>query len=762
MAEFGLSGSAVRALVIKCDILLILEYLEPDVTRIFSRSGRFPRRSLPVRLQAHSADCGAACLSMTLSYHGVNVSLERLREATETGRDGVSARVLLETARRFGLTGRGVRVSLAGLRNLPPGSILFWRSSHFVVFEKCTKKHIYIIDPAMGRRRLDCESAQHLFTGVALAFTSPMRSVQLRGEGGEADSSDGVPAPWRLLVQFVPRRRSWALLMATSLLLLAYSFATPWVFSVAIDDTRSVGRSDDLPTYAALVIFLSASYFCLHYLRSAAILRFRAATDKKLTDGVFSHLMSLPYQFFAWRSPSDLAQRIRTSAVVRRVITDSVVSSVFDGALTLISLVLLSVADYRIAVLLILLCVLQVGVVVAAWKRQSYLHADALERRTQAESQLHELLENIATLKSAGLEAALGERWRRSFADEVEYGDRSRHHLAMVTSISIGIQFSAPLFVLLVAMNRVAEGDMSVGKAVCLAAFSAGLFASLTKLVEACLQLTALRGPLTRLADVFGAAPEVRSEESVEAAGELGDIELVDVHFGYPGAADVTLKGVSLKICEGSVFCVVGKSGSGKSTLAMVLAGLIDPSHGERLIGGTRLNAAAASPGRNSIAFINQDSRVFSGSIRENIAMGFPDATDEAVCAAAKAALVHDEIMAMPMKYETSLRPGGAGISGGQRQRITLARALITRPRYLIMDEATSALDQKTEEELFSSLRSVGCTLVIITHRLSAVREADTIAVFDQGRVDAIGSHEHLIGCSDLYKSLYEAGLSAG
>ncbi|TLQ46315.1 peptidase domain-containing ABC transporter [Streptomyces marianii] len=705
------------------------------------------RRAVPVQLQSQVSDCGPASLFMTLRYHGINVSLEQLRLDTGCGRDGVSARTLLTTARSYGLPGRGVRSSLAGLGGLPAGSILFWKFNHFVVLERALRSHVYVVDPAYGRRRLRMEDASRLFTGVALEFDSPIPSEAGKG-------TDYRPrSPWRYLAFFFPRSRKWIYLTMMSLAILLFGLVAPLVTAYVVEN-RGLGGSLG-PVQAIGAVAVSAvSFFLLQLFRGIVILELQTAAEKRVTLGIFNRLLSLPYAFFSRRAPVDLALRVRTSSAVRHVLTNSMVSAAFDGVLVLSYLAMLMVADLGTALWVLGLVVLQTGVLAMAWRHQVYLSADALECQAEADSELNEVLEGIETVKSGGLDQVMGQRWANSLVEELNARTRGRRHFTLISSFVLAAQFTAPLCVLAIGAAKVANGDLTLGAMTAFTSLSIGVFMPLTNLVLSGLQVAGVKAPLTRLGDIFDAEPDQLGSAGSASFSDQADLRLEGVGFVYPGATDAAVSDVDLVVTARSFVAVLGASGCGKSTLAMILSGLYVPNDGRILIGADSFADIDRASLRRSISFVNQDARVFAGSIRQNITMGAPDATEADLEWAASVAHIHDDIMKMPMAYETLLGSGGAGLSGGQRQRVSLARALIRRPRVLILDEATSALDRLTEERVIASIRELGCTLIVITHRLAAAVDADEIVVLDGGRIVQRGRHNELRFAQGQYRDL--------
>lgn len=688
------------------------------------------RHRPPVQFQSQASDCGPASLMMTLRYHGIPVSIEQLRQDTDCGRDGVSARSLLTTARGYGVPGRGVRTSLEGLRNLPPGSILFWQFNHFVVLERATRQHVHVVDPAYGRRRLRTEDAARLFTGVALEFDVPVRSVP-RSHPEEAPRS-----PWRHLAYFFPRSKNWLNLAAASLAILIFGLLAP-LASAYVVDHRGLGGVLG-PAAAAFAVASSAlTFFLLQLTRGIAILALQTAADKRVTLGIFNRLLALPYGFFARRTPGDLALRVRTSTSVRTVLTASVLSAGFDGVLVSCYLAVFFLLDLQEALWVSLLAVTEIGFLLLAWRPQVYLAADELECRARSNSGLHELLDGIGTVKAGGLDEVMGSRWAHSLMEEINTGTRRSRHFILFSSLVASIQFTAPVLVLVTGAFTVSAGRLSLGEMTAFTSLSMGVFVPLTSLVLAGFQVATLKAPLTRLGDILDAEPDEPDGLAKSRLGTQADLIAAGVRFHYPGVASAVLTDIDLTVPTGGFVALMGPSGCGKSTLAMVLAGLHTPSSGQVLIGGKALDEISRAALRRSISFVNQDARIFAGSIRDNITMG-AGAEGGDTCdyvSAATIAQIHDDISAMPMGYGTLLGPGGTGLSGGQRQRIALARALVRHPRVLILDEATSALDRAIEKRVISSIRERDCTLILITHRLAAASDADEICIIGDGKI---------------------------
>ncbi|MEU9130646.1 peptidase domain-containing ABC transporter [Kitasatospora sp. NPDC048540] len=706
------------------------ERLRAARTRIPGRPGA---ERLTVCFQTQVSDCGPAALVTVLRQHGVEVSLDAVRARADSGRNGASARTLLEIAREYGVKGRGVRADLDALRRLRPGAILFWNFNHFVVLAGAGQDHVDVVDPAYGRRRLSRAAVAESFTGVALEFDPPLAGTAKAGRGTES------AGPWRRLRQFLPGRRELGLLIAASVALMAFELALPLTAGILVERVVPDGSATTLWGAGALLAAVAVLFLLLQLARSVLVAKRQAVIEKRLTLGIVNHLADLPYDFFTVRNPGDLAMRARASNVLIQVLSVTAVSAVLDSLLVLAYLVAMVLADPPMAALVAGLVAVQAGLLVVTWRRQTELSQEVLERQTKAQEELVEMLESISSLKSSGLEGLAAERWSHTLVHEVNKRLGARRNLALFTSLSRTVQFGAPLAVLLAGIRLVLTGRDSLGEALGFMTLTIALFIPLQGMFDAGSQLAAVRPTLARLDDVLRAAPEPRGALIGTGVAEPGRITAEGVSFRYPGAPRPTLTDIRLDIRPGQFVAVVGRSGSGKSTLGMLLAGLYVPTGGAITVDGMPFAELDRPTYRRRIGYVNQNAHLFGGSIRDNILLGSEDIGEDELRTAVRLAHVHREITAMPMGYETLVAPGGHGMSGGQRQRIVLARALAKQPKLVILDEATSALDPALEESIMRDLLAAGITVVIIAHRLTVLDDADQVIVMRDGRIVEAG-----------------------
>jgi ABC-type bacteriocin/lantibiotic exporter with double-glycine peptidase domain len=312
----------------------------------------------------------------------------------------------------------------------------------------------------------------------------------------------------------------------------------------------------------------------------------------------------------------------------------------------------------------------------------------------------------------------------------------------------------SPLLLLWLGVIQVLNGTMQLGTMIALNSLASIFVSPLSSLASSATELPIIRSHLERIGDVMEADVEQEVQQAQEPPQLTGRIQLEHVSFKYDGNSPIVLKDITVDIAPGQKIAIVGPTGSGKSTLGKLLLGLYLPTEGEILYDGIPLRSLNYQSVRSQFGVIMQDARIFSGSIWENIAFNNPGMDMESIIKAAKLAALDDDIAQMPMRYETFVAEAGNTLSGGQRQRLAIARALANNPSILLLDEATSALDVITEHVIEQNLKSLACTQIIIAHRLSTVRHADTILVLYQGCIVESGSHTELLAKQGYYAKL--------
>jgi ABC-type bacteriocin/lantibiotic exporter with double-glycine peptidase domain len=691
------------------------------------------------------ADCGAACLSMVLAYHGHSALLGEVREATGTGRGGVDALRLVEASAHYGLIARGVRADVDQLHLLPAGSVLHWGFDHFVVFERSRRGSVDLVDPAVGRRRVPLAEFGKRYTGIAITFEP--------GQGFRRKKAS-ARGTWRYLRPVLGQVRLVRRTLVTSLSMRVFALALPLLMSVLVDQVLRTGDSQLLVTVSLAGLVMVAYFAFASWLRSHFLLELRTRLDAQLAVGFVGHLVSLPYAFFLERSTGDLITRLRSNTVARELLTTGALSALLDGVMVCLYLVLLLMLNWPLGLAVLGLGCLQVLVLTLSGSRSRKLARESLEVEARSAGYVYQLLSGIETLKAAGVEHRGVEHWTNLFAAEINASLARGRLSAAVDALMSGLRLASPLLILSLGGAQVLAGHLTLGSMLALSALAAGFLEPLAALVATGLQIQVLGSHMGRINDVLD-TPAEQHGVPVQSAGALrGEIEADAISFRYSPLAPPVVRDVSLRIQPGQKVAIVGRSGSGKTTLAHLLLGLYMPEAGRILYDGTDLAHLEVHSVRRQIGIVTQDTQLFGTSIRDNIALADPSLSLQLVERAAHLACIHDDIASMPLGYATPLGDGGATLSGGQRQRVALARALAQQPSILLLDEATSALDALTERQVFQNLADLGRTTIVIAHRLSTIRDADLILVMAGGRLVEHGRHDELMAVGGEYRQL--------
>ena len=724
----------------------------PEVAELFpslERLARVRRGRVPYIQQLETADCGAACLAMVLGLFGREVTLDEVRESIGgSGRDGSNAQEIIRAAEWYGLRGRGLSLDVEHLHYLPQGTILHWEFKHFVVFERVTRKGVEIVDPNMGRRIVQFNRFREAFTGVALVF-EPADTFEHRKRG------KGRIAWYRRRI--LDQRHIVGRVLVTSILLRVFALALPLVTAVIVDRVVPHGDKNLLIVLASGIAGLVLFNLITTLVRAHLLLQLRTNIDTQLSLGFVDYLSRLPFDFFQRRTTGDLVMRVNSNATLREMLTTNTLSTLMDGILVIGYAVMIFLLSPVMGLILVGLAMLQLAIFIYARPGYRDLMGRSLEAQSRQQSYLVEMLAGMETLKSAAAEARGVERWSNLYVDELNVALERGRLAALVEAFSGVVAMASPIVVLIVGALYVMNGALTLGEMLAVNALAIGVLTPLASLVNGALQLQMLGGYMDRIDDVLRTDPEQAGDEVARAPKLTGRVTLQNVSFRYGSALPFVVRDVTLDIKAGMTIAIVGKSGCGKSTLARMIAGLYRPTEGRILFDGHDVNRLELKSLRRQIGVVSQAPSLFADSVRNAIALTLPTASFDQVMDAARRAVIHDDIKAMPMGYDTLLTDRGQSLSGGQRQRLALARALITSPAILILDEATSALDSETERLVIRNLEQLRCTQIVLAHRLSTIVNADLILVMENGEIVESGTHKELIDRGQHYSRLVAA-----
>jgi len=707
--------------------------------------------------QMTAVECGACCLAMILNYYGCTTSVSDVQERCGVGRDGLSALTIVKAARLYGLRVRTVSLKKNDFRFITLPAIAHWEFNHFVVIERWSAHHVDIIDPAIGRRKLAHAEFEAGFTGI-LIMLEPGTQFAHQAMG----TRHATPTLWTYLRSLPNMRGVIAQIIGISFALQIIGLGAPLLTAIIVNYIIPTKAGNLLMVLGLGMLFLILMQGTMKLLRTSLLIYLQARIDAQMMLHFLEHLLSLPYRFFQMRLNGDLLARAESNAAIRDLLTSQIISTLLDGSSVIIYLLVLITLSKLFTGVTVVIGSIQVGLLLITAPALRRLTMQDLAAQGKTQGYLNEVLAGIATVKAAGVEQRALSRWTNLFFDEMNISIRRNYLQAMVGIAYEILQVLSPLLLLWVGAMQVMDGTMSVGTMLALNTLAVSFLVPLSSLASSGQKIQIARAHFDRLADVLGSESE-QDLQQVQMPPKLrGSLELRDVSFQYDPHVPPVLNDISVRIWPRQKVALVGKTGSGKSTLGKLLIGLITPTKGEILFDGIPLQKLNYQEVRRQFGVVLQESFIFSGSVRENIAFNNSDMSMERIIRAAQAAAIHEDIKKMPMGYETLLSEGGSVFSGGQRQRLALARALANDPALILLDEATSALDVTTERAVEQNLNRLACTQIVIAHRLSTIRNADLILVLDQGRIVEYGTHERLLQRRGFYAHLIKIQLENG
>lgn len=530
---------------------------------------------------------------------------------------------------------------------------------------------------------------------------------------------------------------------------------------ILIDDGFIAGSSAQLNKAALLIISIALLMSVGTYIRFYLVSWLGERVSADIRQAVFDHLVMLHPSYYETNRSGEIMSRLTTDTTLLQTVIGSSASMALRSTLTFIGgLVMLLITNLKLS-LLVLACVPLVLVPILMYGRR----VRALSRKSQdtiadVGSYAGEVIQQIKTVQSFTQEDNEKSAFKTHVESAFDVAKQRIAQRAMLIAVVISLIFTAIAVMLWVGGNEVLNGEMSAGELGAFIFYAIIVASAVATISEVIGQLQQAAGATERLLELLAVENLITTPDSPAAIiPTSNNIGFKNISFHYPSRpTQKAISNLTLTVPAGQTLALVGPSGAGKSTLFELLQRFYDPNEGNINIGDVDIRNLTPQALRQQIAVVAQQPNLFSGDVWHNIRYGKSDASDDEVINAAKAAFAHDFIEELPDGYDSFLGEQGVRLSGGQRQRIAIARAVLKNPSILLLDEATSALDAESEFQVQKALEQLmqDRTSIVIAHRLATIRNADEIAVLDQGKLVALGSHQKLIAISPLYQRLAE------
>ncbi|MEG1767646.1 MAG: peptidase domain-containing ABC transporter [Comamonas sp.] len=677
-------------------------------------------------LQAEAGECGLACLAMICNALGSRVDISDLRRRLSISPKGSTLATLIRHAESLGLSGRPLRLELDEISRLRMPCILHWDMNHFVVLQSVSRRGVRILDPAVGARKLPIEAVSRHFTGVALEFTPTPDFHAIKEQRR---------VPLRDLI-----RHTRALRMALvqvfflAVALEVFALAAPFFNQLLIDEVLVTSDREFLYLLATGFGLLLLVQTAIEVLRSWVILRISADVRLQWLNGLFTHLIRLPAPFFERRHLGDITSRFGSIVTIQHTLTTGIVTGILDALMAVMSLAIM----IAYSPLLTLSAVTAVAAyAVLRWLFYAPLReasAEQLVLAAKENSHFLETLRAIVSVKLSGHETARRTRWQKLVVDVIDRDVKTQVLSVLFATASTFISGAAALWLLTLGATQVMDNQLSVGMLMAFSSY-AGIFgARINHLIGYAVELKMLGLHGERLADIALEEAQPLPTVATDVQRLRPHITLRNLSYRYADGEPWILRHLELDFVPGESVAIVGPSGCGKSTLVKLLLGLLSPTEGEILIDGIPVQRLGLSTYQQLIGAVVQEDSLMAGSIAENISFFHPEINQRRMKRCAHTACIHEEILSMPMGYQTLIGDMGSSLSSGQKQRILIARALYKQPKLLILDEATSHLDMQNEQRIIERLDPLHLTRIYVAHRAETIASAQRVVALNNAR----------------------------
>lgn len=705
--------------------------------------------SVPVVMQLEALECGAASLAMVLAYFGLWIPLEQLRKDCGVSRDGSNLKSIYRAAQKYGLTPKAFRCDAETLKTEAKfPCIVFWEYNHFVVLDGFKKDRVYLNDPARGKITITFEEFSKSYSGVCMMF-----------ERGENFQPGGRPAS---ILNFAVQRLTGtlpALLMVimTTLIASLSGILMPAFSRFFMDHLLTRSSPQWANGFFVLLGLVILSQVLSLVIKAVYLLRLQGKMAAVANASFLWHILRLPVEFFEQRMAGDIVSRQQSNQQITNILINTFTPLLLDSLTMIFNLLIM--INYSPVLALAGIFSVGVNLILAQVISEKRINITRVQMRDKAnlDGATVSGIDMIETIKSAGAENGFFTRWAGFQANANNQAVKFAKLNQTLGQIPPLVSLLMSNLILFLGVRLIIRGEWTIGLVSAFTGYLTAFSNPAAMLINAGQQIQEMRTQMERVQDVFKYPLAEGQEESLpdEDLAKLGGlVEIKGVTFGYNRLVEPILRNFSMRVEPGQSVAIVGPSGCGKSTVAKLLTGLYPAWEGDILFDGKPISRIPRSIFTSSAACVTQDITLFEDTIANNIRMWDKSIENFEIILAARDAVIHDDIVEREGDYSAPMSEGGRNFSGGQRQRIEIAGVLAQDPTIIIMDEATSALDSQTEYQIMKAIANRGITRIIISHRLSIIRDCEEIIVMKNGEILDRGTHPELLKRCEYYAEL--------
>lgn len=726
------------------------------------------KRRVPVYHQLECNDCGLTCIQMLAHYYGRKYSLQSLKSFCELSRIGCTINDISTICDNIGLSSVAVSISLKDVFRMPLPSILYFNSGHFVILEKVDKRNnFHIIDPDGGRIRLtQDEILEKAFINERIICILVEPNDCFKSINPHLDKKKGSPLKKLTLEILCMHKKNFSITSILMLLAMSITWIMPLLFQRMIDEGITQNNTHLIWVLLIAQLLFNLGFVITNSISKLVLLKTGFSFGTNLIAKYLKKIVDLPISYFETRFSSDLIQRIGDQERVNNFIVDLLGGVI----LTFINLIVFSsILIYFNPIVFLVFTfgtLLSLAYTLLFSNKRKQIDYSLFAYESSRRNSIYDTIMGMQDIKINNNQAVRINDWS-SFQEKINKYQLKSFYIETFFSEGIGfIDNIMDLAVTGICAFLVVNNQMTIGTMMTISFLLGQITSPVNQLLKFSKQLQHAKLSNDRVQEVSTHIKENNEQKSSISTESLnGDISFNHVDFNYPGVKRHTvLNNINLHIKKQQVTAIVGVSGSGKTTLLKLLMGFYSPSKGKILIGNDDISLINCYEWRQHCGVVMQNGYIFSGTIKENITLDEKNINIQLFEQAIKLACLDEFIDTMPMRENTKIGETGLPISGGQKQRILIARAIYKNPDYLFFDEATNSLDATNEKVIMNNLEHFykGRTVIIVAHRLSTVKNADTIVVLDKGKIVEQGTHSELTERKGEYYKLVKNQLELG